>query len=330
VIGVLVAGGVIAGGVAARRSETGSGPANLSSSVVAGVAEPSARPESSPAPGPARETDPLTGGRVSNGDVIAVKVENITGARPQVGLVAADIVFAEEVEGAQTRLVAVYHTTFPSRVGPVRSARSTDVQLLALFGRPGLVYSGANRSVQGRIDRSDLVPIERSTRDHRRVAPHNVFVNLRRIADTATTGGARAIGWGFAVSDPRWGAAPAVPDPSSRLGADRFDFGYTGGRYVVRWKGQTYRDGDSRTLSVCANVVVMSVHNHGDGNADVNGAKSVMSDTVGQGPVTLYRDGRRLTGTWQRRDLSAPLRFVEGSGRDIPLAPGKTWVLLQG
>ena len=135
--------------------------------------------------------------------MIAVKVENIDAARPQVGLRQADIVFVEEVEGAQTRLIAVYHTAFPSRLGPVRSARSTDVQLLPLFGKPGLVYSGANSRVQRKIDRASIVPIARSTRDNRRVAPHNVFVDLDQIARTTKLGKARSIGWTFDRSSRR-------------------------------------------------------------------------------------------------------------------------------
>jgi hypothetical protein len=97
--------------------------------------------------------------------VLAVKVENIAAARPQVGLASADIVFVEEVEGSLTRLVAVYHSRFPSRVGPVRSARNTDVELLPLFGKPGLVYSGANRKVQRNIDRASIKALPRSDRD---------------------------------------------------------------------------------------------------------------------------------------------------------------------
>ena len=64
--------------------------------------------------------------------MIAAKVENVAAARPQVGLSLADITFVEEVEGAQTRLIAIYHTRFPKRLGPRCSARSTDVELLPL------------------------------------------------------------------------------------------------------------------------------------------------------------------------------------------------------
>src|SRR4029453_8571222 len=144
-----------------------------------------------------KSTDPLTGGKLSNHEGMAAKGENITAARPQVGLSKADITFIQEVEGAQTRLIAVYHSRFPKRLGPIRSARSTDVELLPMFGKPGLVYSGANASVQRKINNASIVPIARSTRDSRRVAPHNVFVNLSKIAKSTKLPKASSIGWTF-------------------------------------------------------------------------------------------------------------------------------------
>ena len=274
--------------------------------------------------------DPLTGKKPSDAGVLAVKVENIAAARPQVGLGSADIVFVEEVEGSLTRLVAVYHSRFPSRVGPVRSARNTDVELLPLFGKPGLVYSGANRKVQRNIDRASIMALPRSDRDPSRVAPHNVFVDLDAVADKADLEPARSIGWTFDGDDPRWAAAPKDDDVNGRVGRDRFTFSADGGRYVVRWNGQPYADGKTGTKATTENVVMMSVTNAPDGNADVNGARSVKSDTTGRGKVAIYRDGRRLTGTWNRSGASKPLRFLDDDGQDIPLGPGRTWVLLVG
>jgi hypothetical protein len=293
---------------------------------------PSASP--TPTPAPARPkpdpVNPLTGKKPSDHKVLAVKVENIAAARPQVGLNSADIVFAEEVEGSLTRLVAVYHTTFPKSVGPVRSARNTDVALLPMFGEPGLVYSGANRKVQANIEKSPIVPLQRSDRDSSRVAPHNVFVNLDAVAAKAKAGRAEDIGWTFAAADPRWRSAPEDRTVSGRVGGDTFSFRDDSGTYVVRWNGKTYADGDSGTRATTDNVVIMSVKNEPDGNADVNGVRSVKSITTGQGKVRIYRDGRKLTGTWQRQGRTKPLRFVDAHGDDIPLEPGRTWVLLSG
>ena len=276
------------------------------------------------------QTDPLTGGAVNNNPVIAVKVENITAARPQVGLHAADIVFVQEVEGGQTRLISVYHTRFPKRVGPVRSARTTDALLLPVFGKPGLVYSGANRRVQRKINSVSVVPILRTTRDSRRRAPHNVFVDLQRIGASIHVGKAKPIGWTFGAEDGRWAAAATAETIKSRVGHDTFAFEHGTGGYLVRWNGRHYADGDSGKLVRADNVVIMQVRNRPDGNRDVNGVPSVRSETVGQGGVTIYRDGKKLGGRWKRLNLSAPLQFVDQSGKEISLSPGKTWVTLSG
>jgi hypothetical protein len=321
---VLVAGGVTL--AVLRPDEPPAGTAVTPTASATPTPTPTPTPTRSAAPKPAKPTNPLTGRAPSDHGVFAVKVENIAAARPQAGLGAADIVFVEEVEASLTRLVAVYHTDLPRRVGPVRSARNTDVELLPLFGKPGLVYSGANRRVQRRIDRASITPLPRSTRDPSRVAPHNVFVDLAAIARSAKVRKPGDIGWTFAGSDHRWAAAAKDDRPAGRVGADRMSFDYRGGRYVVRWQGRTY---DERAGAVRTdNVVVLRTRTRPDGNADVNGVRSVKSETVGRGSVIVYRDGRRLSGTWQRRSTGAPMRLVDADGRDIPLRPGKTWVLL--
>jgi Protein of unknown function (DUF3048) N-terminal domain/Protein of unknown function (DUF3048) C-terminal domain len=319
---VVIAGGI---GVGIALSRPASQP--LASSTSAASARTAAPFPTTTAPPSSTPTDPLTGGKVSNHPVIAAKIENIAAARPQVGLGMADITFVEEVEGAQTRLIAVYHSRFPKRLGPIRSARSTDVQLLPLFGKPGLVYSGANSSVQRKINKASIRPIPRSTRDHTRAAPHNVFVDLAAIARWTTLREASSIGWTFSDALPRASAANSV---KARVGHDIFTFTYSAGRYTVRWNGSRYADGDTGAITKTDNVVIMKVHNHPDGNRDVLGAPSVQSDTVGKGAVTIYRDGKKIGGQWRRSKASGPLRFTDKSGAPIALKPGKTWVALAG
>jgi len=320
VAAVLVAAGI---GLAAVISGRESDPVTTSSIAA-----------ESPTPSPTRTTttpqkatDPLTGGEVSDHGVIAAKVENIAAAMPQVGLSQADITFIQEVEGAQTRLIAVYHSRFPKQVGPIRSARSTDVQLLPLFGKPGLVYSGANSSVQRKINNASIVAIPRSTRDSRRVAPHNVFVNLANVAKATKLAEATSIGWTFSEAVPPGSTTKTV---KVRVGHDTFDFGYSSGRYTVRWNGSRYADGDSDAITKADNVVIMKVRNHPDGNRDVRGALSVQSDTVGKGAVTIYRNGRKIEGRWKRTKASASLHFTDKTGKPIALKPGQTWVALAG
>lgn len=327
-LAAVLAAAVLAGGVSACSSAAP--PAATAPTSVAGT--PSATPTPTPTPAPTKPEpapgDPLTGGKPSGNPVIAVKVENTSAARPQVGLSQADIVFVQEVEGAQTRLVAVYHSRLPTRLGPVRSARTTDAQLLPLFGKPGLVYSGANGRVQRKLDDASLVPVFRSTRDRRRAAPHNVFVDLRQVARTEKLGPARPIGWAFADT-PSPGGRPD-DTATSKVGNDTFGFAYAKGRYTVTWRGDRYVDGDDDAVTKADNVVIMRVRNVPDGNRDVLGSASVLSETVGRGQVTLYRDGVRIEGSWSRSKASAPLRFTDAGGQDLALKPGQTWVTLQG
>ena len=171
------------------------------------------------------------------------------------------------------------------------------------------------------------MPIPRSTRDSRRVAPHNVFVNLAKIAKSTKLPKASSIGWTFSDTGT---ARSNGQSGQGACGHDTFDFGYTSGRYTVRWNGSRYADGDSRAITKADNVVIMKVRNHPDGNRDVRGAPSVQSDTVGKGAVTIYRDGRKIEGRWERTKVSAPLHFTDKSGMPIALKPGQTWVVLAG
>jgi hypothetical protein len=77
------------------------------------------------------------------GPVLAVKIDNIAQSRSQTGLSKADIVCVLPVEGGLTRLLASFSSERPNAVGPARSAREADLELLTQFGRPGFAYSGA-------------------------------------------------------------------------------------------------------------------------------------------------------------------------------------------
>lgn len=89
--------------------------------------------------------------------VLAVKIDNVRAARPQTGIDSADVVYAEQVEGGLSRLMAVYATKLPKTVGPVRSARESDLELLRQFDRPTLAFSGAQGKLMPLINRAPLV-----------------------------------------------------------------------------------------------------------------------------------------------------------------------------
>jgi hypothetical protein len=50
--------------------------------------------------------------------------------------------------------------------------------------------------------------------------------------------------------------------------------------------------------------------------------------TVGSGRVVVFRDGRRIVGTWSRPHPSMGTRLVDAHGKPIALAPGGAWFVL--
>src|SRR4051794_37755309 len=153
---------------------------------------PSATP-TTPSPSAAPVLCPLTGAPVQAGQsahrvALAVKIDNIDLARPQSGVDKADVVVEELVEGGLTRLFAVFQCDTASNVGPIRSARTSDADLLALLHGSVFGFSGSNPSALPPIRaHGDTVLISYDAlsqyyhRDHSRPAPHNVFSSTATI-----------------------------------------------------------------------------------------------------------------------------------------------------
>ena len=134
---------------------------------------------------------------VTRRPIVAVKIDNYPAARPQWSLAQADAVIEINAEGI-TRFVALYHTQLPTELGPVRSARTGDVDLLAAMNRPVFAYSGANagvttwlRSAAG----SGLIvdyTAQRNpcyARNPTRAGPHNLVLDAICATGRSTTAG---------------------------------------------------------------------------------------------------------------------------------------------
>ncbi|MFA5775922.1 MAG: DUF3048 domain-containing protein, partial [Ilumatobacteraceae bacterium] len=116
--------------------------------------------------------------------VIMVKLDNTGLARPHTGLVDADLVYVEQVEWGLTRLAAMFNWKIPKVVGPVRSARISDLEILKQFSAPGLVFSGANNVLLKQIAASNAVslsPTEKGEffyRNLKKEVPHNQMLEM--------------------------------------------------------------------------------------------------------------------------------------------------------
>ncbi|MFF7986528.1 DUF3048 domain-containing protein [Streptomyces sp. NPDC007901] len=282
---------------------------------------------------PARRstTTPTPDRQNTSGSVLAVKIDNVSAARPQTGLDSADVVYAEQVEGGLSRLMAVYATKLPEVIGPVRSARESDLELLRQFDHPTLAFSGAQRKLLPLIDKAPLLPetpgrtsaaFYRGT-DH--PAPHNLY--LRPAELLPETPGRAALTTGF-----RYGPAPAGGTAASartvRYPAARFTFTWSADRHrwLVSMDGTPART-TAGTRLAAATVVVQYVRVTTSTYHDVLGNYTPYTETVGTGKAEVLRDGRSFEATWSRQEDTDGTTFTGADGSPLDFADGQVWVV---
>lgn len=291
-----------------------------------GAADDSRSPSQSQSP-----SDSGTG--VPNvGPVLAVKIDNAPDARPQTGLDAADVVYAEQVEGGLSRLMAVFASTLPDSVGPVRSARESDLELLGQFHEPTLAFSGAQHKLLPLIDDAPLDPEPAGRvpdawyRGTGKAAPHNLYLRPRRLMDSAP--GDAALTTGF-----RFGAAPKGGTPEAsrtvRFPSARFTFTWSADRerWLVAMDGTPTVTTDGTSVAP-ATVVIQYVKVRASRYHDFLGNNTPFTESVGSGTAQVLRDGRAFDANWTRPEAADGTRFTSPDGTPMNFAPGQVWVVL--
>lgn len=297
----------------------------------------------SAAPAPsAAPRNPLTGlGPVPVTPVIAVKIDDTAPGRPQVSIDKADVVYIEAVEAGLTRLAAIFATNKPT-VGYVRSTRPSDPDLLLQYGKLTEAYSGGQRVSLGLRHRAGITgwSNDASAPGFFR-APHandhgyiNVELDLARVAKLTRTARPRSNGWTFRAALTGLTSAPAtrirtVVTGSYRSGTPvEFRWDATIRRYVRYIDGVRQYAADGKPVSA-VNVIVQSCRIVSyPADRDVNGSPAQFTYTVGTGKVAVFRQGRRIDGSWSRPKLDGGTSLHTASGVPLPLNPGNTWVVL--
>jgi hypothetical protein len=303
---------------------------------------------------PAGPVCPLTGlpphkGQQVSRPALAVKIDNVSEALPQAGVNSADVVVEELVEGGLTRLMAIFQCSKSSTVGPIRSARISDADILALLHGSVLGYSGANpKDLPPIVAHSDAVLISQDAnpqyfyRSNLHAAPHNVFSSTERIlkAGIARRHSLKAPKPMFTYGrlDPaakrvhrvslNWPAASAEWTWSpGRSGGSKGGAGGLKGSWLRTQDGSPDHLLGGPQISA-SNVVVLSVNIASTGLHDVLGNASPLDVTTGHNPLWVLRNGKMIKGIWHRKSVKSPLRLRDKKGHIIRLAPGRTWIEL--
>ena len=280
---------------------------------------------------------PLTGETIAAGVALnpslAAKIDNHIAARPQIGLERTDIVFEELVEGGLTRYVAIWQSDVPDQIGPIRSIRPMDPDIISAFG--GIVcYSGGQQrfvalmkkapvfnAIHGQAATADTI-----FRIKTKTAPHNVVVKSAVIVGQHTDLAAPAQLFGFSLDA---ASSTAVKDgvPTSALNL-RFSQASTPSwtwnpstsTYLRAQKGVADMDSNGAQLGA-VNVIVIRVGI--DTSLGVPKTK-----LIGSGEAWISTGGSTIHASWTKNTATSAITLRDDQGVTIRLAPGNSWIEL--
>ena len=281
---------------------------------------------------------PLTGVPLEFGQgapdrpALVVKLDNNPKARPQSGLNSADIVFEEIVE-VGTRFAAVFHTTSANPVGPIRSGRTQDIDLLGGLQRPLFAWSGGNAIVTRAIAESDFIdtyhraPRGTYRRQGNNGSPHNLYSDTDALWALTPPEAGRPVPL-FSYLKP--GVAPAgspVSRAEIRMDSDNVVWEWSPEiqAFVRSTNGSPHNDANTNERVNATNVVILDTP-YRPSYADRNSPEAV---TIGGGAATVLSGGTVRTGHWLRNTRTDGIALFADDGTTIELLPGRTWVELR-
>ena len=264
--------------------------------------------------------------------ILAAKIDNYATARPQWGLEDADAVIEVNVEGI-SRFIALFQSQLPEVIGPVRSARTEDFDLLSRMNRPIFAYSGVLQWA-GAADSSGVISdlgaqhASCYSRSPDKPGPHNLLLDPGCAYATATTAGPARPMWRI---DASWAVPPAVSatrDTSFDVAMDSVSVQWRWDRAAGLYR--RWQDGAPHvTMSnapLSANTVAVLSVPYVPSVAD---ARSPDATTTGTGAAVLHRNGLAINAIWSRATPYAPFQFFDPhTGTELPLNTGVTWLEL--
>ena len=288
---------------------------------------------------------PLTGLEISPNArarrVVAVKIDNSIEARPQSGLGTAAVVYEHVTEGSVTRYTAFFLDSDLERVGPIRSSRFVDRDLVqqfdALFAHVGAsppVMRDLRNSAAADLDQFFYDETTPYYRVSARPAPFNMYASLPALREV----GARRHperreiqGFRFYDVEPSLGPLTNLTVPAGPRGPYQAEYQFD--TSTRRWRrsmgGALEIDAHTGQALEFENVIAQWVPARvTQYDEDHLGNKSVWIGTTGEGPVSLFRDGARFDGTWRRASETDVTKFFDADGSPLEFRPGRTWIRL--
>jgi hypothetical protein len=295
-------------------------------------------PDSTPTPVSTISYNSISGREGVDGPVIAVKIDDTRKAHPQIGLDQADLVYIEQVEAGLTRLLSIFSSEIPERVGPVRSARISDIDLLAQFGHVAFAYSGAQSKLRPVIRTANLEDLGAEhespaiyPRDPKRYSPVNLILNAKVLLDKITTNNlpvenSKPMGWifGDAQGDGRPILSARVFWPSNSYSVE---WSNAENRWLLFY-GETADMAENGLHLGPTTFLIQQVSITPSIYGDKFGGNTPFSQTVGEGTGFVLRDGLAFPAKWSRPTEASGTTWTRSDGTPILFARGQIWIAL--
>lgn len=284
---------------------------------------------------------PLTGDCYEpDNPVVLVKIDDVPAARPQLNLNVADIVIVEPVEYGLTRLMAVYNSVLPETVGPVRSARITDIDLAAAFGRPGFAYSGSTSKLVPYLTSSTMQLIGEPqggtgySRDASRYAPHDLVANtselISRLSDLNAAKLTTGATWKFGeLLTP--GKIPASVEAIWNSSRKSFVWSASSKKWLISADGSVTNSLTSSGLlerASATTIFIQQVELLPSPFVFSNGSVTPYAKTTGSGAGWVLTQGQSFYGSWSRPTTADLPQWFDKNGVEIAIQPGNVWWLI--
>jgi len=281
----------------------------------------------------------FTGLPGENKQILVVKIDDTNAAHPQIGIEDADLVYVEQVEGGLTRLAAIYTSKLPPLIGPIRSARISDIELLAQFGRVGFAYSGAQSKMRPVIAEANLenLSAERNPpsiygKDPNRIGPVDMILKPDLLLERANanpkirieTATASVFAFGDAPKGETNTAIAKIKWPSAKYEL-RWDSANEKWLIYFNEKPNMAANGEHLYADTAIiQIVSITPSIYGDKFGEI----TPFSKTTGSGKAVMLRDGFSYQISWQRNLETDVTTWKSEDGGVANFKPGRTWIFL--
>jgi len=272
---------------------------------------------------------PLTGlpGGDASERVVIAKISNSHKARPQAGINDADLVMEVIVEGGVGRWIALYQTTVPEIVGPLRSVREVDPKLIEPFDAR-VLHSGGQTHVREAVAAVGVDEgngrIPGYLRDAGRLAVYDLMYDLSQLPVTEWTGNVGPV-LRYDTVAPAGGGELAKKIDLTMSAPNILSWEYRNGEYRRSQSGEASVDADGVRITA-STVVVAFVKQLETGRFDSAGSPVPDYEVTGRGEAVVFRNGRAYPATWERGSNDEFFTWLGEDGRPISMVPGRTWI----